>query len=66
MAATKEKEIAILCIRNLNQYLEGKIRKEEWENNLRCIKEMIDQQQVLPLHGSHGKGPHPLESTSDN
>ena len=66
MARTEEKEIALLCIRNLNRYLEGEIRKNEWRDNLRRIRDRIDQQQAFSFDGDTRKGPHPIESTSDN
>lgn len=67
MKALKDKEVALLCIRNLNRYLEGEIGKEEWEANLRRIREMIGEQQALPFVEEAGRRfPHPLESTSDN
>jgi hypothetical protein len=66
MDALKDKEVALLCIRNLNRYLEGDIRKEEWEENLRRIQEMIGEQQSLPFNGEGRVGPYALEAVSDN
>lgn len=37
----KDKQVALLCIRNLNRYLEGKIEKEEWKESLCRIQDMI-------------------------
>ncbi len=67
MATAQDKKIAILCIRNLNRYLEGEIQKDEWEDNLRRIQDMIGQQQAFSfVSDTRRNGPHPIESTSDN
>lgn len=67
MATVQDKEIAILCIRNLNRYLEGEIPKKEWEDNLRRIQEMLGKQQAFSfVSDTRRSGPHPIESTSDN
>jgi hypothetical protein len=67
MATVQDKEIAILCIRNLNRYLEGEIPKNEWEDNLRRIQEMLGKQQAFSfVSDKQRNGPHPIESTSDN
>ncbi|MFQ5692930.1 MAG: hypothetical protein ACE5IM_07810, partial [Nitrospinota bacterium] len=60
METLKDNEVALLCIQNLNRYLEGEIGKEEWENNLRRIKEMMDRQQAFPFLGDRRGGPHSI------
>ncbi len=66
METLKDKQVALLCIRNLNRYLEGEIEKEEWRENLCRIQDMIGQQQALPFHLENRKGLQLLETTSDN
>ena len=66
MKMPKDKQVALLCIRNLNRYLEGEIEKEEWKESLCRIQDMIGQQQVLPFHLKNGKDLQWLETTSDN
>lgn len=41
MKMPKDKQVALLCIRNLNRYLEGEIEKEEWKESLCRIQDMI-------------------------
>ena len=66
METLKNKEVALLCIRNLNRYLEGEIRKEEWQENLRRIEDMLARQQALPLFGDNLDDRRLAGSVSDN
>ncbi len=66
MKTLKEKEVALLSIRNLNRYLHGEIKKEEWRENMRWIEDMLARQQALPLSGDKLDDPPRAGSVSDN
>ena len=49
MKTLKEKELALLSIRNLHRYLDGEIKKEEWRENMRRIEDCMGSR-----HMRHG------------
>ena len=66
MKTLKEKEVALLSIRNLHRYLDGEIKKEEWRENMRRIEDMLARQQALPLSGDKLDDPRLAGSISEN
>ncbi|MDP6618050.1 MAG: hypothetical protein QGG90_01255 [Nitrospinota bacterium] len=66
MKTLKEKELALLSIRNLNRYLHGEIKKEEWRENMRRIEDMLTRQQALPLFSEEMDDPRLAGSVSEN
>jgi len=66
MKTLKEKEVALLSIRNLHRYLDGEIKKEEWRENMRRIEDMLARQQALPLSGDELDDPRLVGSVSEN
>ncbi|MDP7372159.1 MAG: hypothetical protein QF919_17075 [Nitrospinota bacterium] len=66
MKTLKEKELALLSIRNLHRYLDGEIKKEEWRENMRRIEDMLTRQQALPLFSEEMDDPRLAGSVSEN
>ncbi len=66
MKTLKEKELALLSIRNLHRYLDGEIKKEEWRENMRRIEDMLARQQALPLFSEEMEDRLLAGSVSDN
>ena len=66
MKTLKEKELELLSIRNLNRYLHGEIKKEEWRENMRRLEDMLTRQQALPLFSEEMDDPRLAGSVSEN